>query len=50
MTGHQKIIALQPIINHSLGVFYIARNDCSLYNQQRIHAGLKTPDLQFFSC
>ena len=28
MSGHQKIIALQPIINHSLWVFYIARKDC----------------------
>ena len=41
MSGHQKFIALQPIINHSLWVFYIARKDCSLYNQQRIHACLK---------
>ena len=34
MSGHQKIIALQPIINHSLWVFHIPRKDCSLYNQQ----------------
>ena len=25
MSGHEKIIALQPIINHSLWISYIAR-------------------------
>ena len=33
MSGHQKIIALQPIINNSLWIFHIAKKDCSLYNK-----------------
>ena len=33
MSGHEKIIALQPIINNSLWLFHIARKDCSLYNK-----------------
>ena len=34
MSGHKKIITLQPIINHSLQIFYIARKDCSLYQAE----------------
>ena len=49
MSGNQKIITLQPIINHSLWVFYIARKDCSLCSQQRIHGCLKIPDLQLLN-
>ena len=45
MSGHEKIIALQPIINHSLWIFYIARKDCSLYNKQKINGCMKIPDL-----
>ena len=45
MSGHQKIIALQIVINNSLWIFHIARIDCSLYNKQKIHGCLKIPDL-----
>ena len=45
MTGHEKIIDLQPIINHSLWIFYIARKDYSLHNKQKIHGCLKIADL-----
>ena len=40
MSGHEKIIALQPIINNSLWIFHIARKDCGLYNNQKIHGCL----------
>ena len=45
MSGHQKIIALQTVINNSLWIFDIDRKDCSLYNKQKIHGCLKIPDL-----
>ena len=32
--SYVKIIAFQTIIIHCLWIFYIARNDCSLYNKQ----------------
>ena len=32
--SHVKIIAFQTIIIHCLWIFYIARKDCSLYNEQ----------------
>ena len=34
MSGHKKIITLQPIINHSLQILYIARKGCSLYQTE----------------
>ena len=42
MSGHKKIITLQPVISQ---LFYIARKDCSLYNKQKIQECLKIPDL-----
>ena len=33
--SHVKIFALQTIINHSFGIFYIGRKDSSLYNKQK---------------
>ena len=41
MSGHEKIIALQPIINHSLWIFHTARKDYSLYYLYKIHGCLK---------
>ena len=32
--SHVKIIAFQTIIIHCLWIYYIRRNDCSLYNKQ----------------
>ena len=43
MSGHEKIITLQPIINHSW--IFILLEDCNLYNKQKIRRCLKIPDL-----